>query len=129
MYHVVIDKSATYFHGTPFPTVPVGSPQNMLISRTSASTVNVHWDNVPLKELRGQLVSYEIGYESIEMKERECQVDYSHTTTMSTEQESYTMNQLDPGLQYCVRVAARTSAGVGPFSQSHISCKSHANFG
>ena len=101
----------------------------MLISRTSATTVNVHWDNVPLKEMRGQLVSYEIGYESIEMNERECLVGYYHTTTMSTEQESYTMNQLDPGLQYCVWVAARTSAGVGPFSQSHVSCKSHANFG
>ena len=29
---------------------------------------------------------------------------------------------LDPGLQYCVRVAGRTSAGVGPFSQTLIPC-------
>ena len=59
----------------------------------------------------------------MELGGRECS-QVTSNNTLSTDQENYVMvDQLDPGLQYCVWVAARTSAGVGPFAHSKIPCK------
>ena len=52
----------------------------------------------------------------------------SNTGTVSVDQEMYEMTGLDPGLQYCVRVAGRTSAGVGPFSHTLLPCKFPEDF-
>ena len=68
-------------------------------------------------------MSYETGYESIESEE-ECVMaeDSTYNDTVSVEQEMYELSMLDPGLQYCVWVAGRTTAGVGPFSHIFIPC-------
>ena len=73
------------------------------------------------EDLRGWLVSYEIGYESV--RSGQCPAsDSTHNETESVDQEMFVVTGLDPGLQYCVWVAGRTSAGVGPFSYSLIPC-------
>ena len=47
--------------------------------------------------------------------------DSTYKETLSVVNKTmYKFTSLDPGLQYCVRVAGRTSAGVGPFSQTLI---------
>ena len=94
----------------------------MTSSRSSATTASVEWDEMSWEDLRGWLVSYEIGYESV--RSDQCPVnDSTNNETVSVEGEMYGVSGLDPGLQYCVWVAGRTSAGVGPFSHTLISCK------
>ncbi|CAI7993603.1 hypothetical protein GBAR_LOCUS1283 [Geodia barretti] len=47
--------------------------------------------------------------------------DSTYTETLSVDSEGeYELTGLDPGLQYCVRLAGRTSAGAGPFSHTLI---------
>ena len=73
------------------------------------------------EDLRGWLVSYEIGYQSV--RSGQCPPSDSITNdTVSVDQEMFEVTGLDPGLQYCVWVAGRTSPGVGPFSYTLIPC-------
>ena len=72
-------------------------------------------------------MDYEIGYGSVTMSaHQQCPAnDSTYTETMSVDsEEEYELTSLDPGLQYCVRLAGRTSAGVGPFSHTLIPCTS-----
>ena len=72
-------------------------------------------------------MSYEVGYVSAEVTQ--CPVsDSYHNDTLSVEQEKYAVTDLDPGLQYCVWVAVKTSAGVGPFSHTLIPCRTKGPF-
>ena len=68
-------------------------------------------------------MSYEIGYESV-TSDDQCPAANvsSNTETLSVDQEMHELTGLDPGLQYCAGLAGRTSAGVGPFSHTLISC-------
>ena len=70
-------------------------------------------------------MSYEIVYESV-ISSDDCHANIStYTETVSVvDEEAYEVTGLDPGLQYCVRVAGRTSAGVGPFSHALMPCES-----
>ena len=53
----------------------------------------------------------------------ETSVNSTYTERLSVDSEwQYQLTGLDPGLQYCVRVAGRTSAGVGPFSHTLVPC-------
>ena len=88
----------------------------------------MEWDEIVLEDLRGWLESYEVEYESV-IPGDECSTNTSSNTgTVSVDQETYKMTGLDPGLQYCVRVAGRTSAGVGPFSHTLTPCKFPEDF-
>ena len=69
-------------------------------------------------------MSYEVGYESVRSDQLCPASDSTYNETLSVEQEMYGVTGLDPGLQYCVWVSGRTSAGVGPFSHTSIPCKS-----
>ena len=67
-------------------------------------------------------MSYEVGYESVRSGQQCLATDSTYNETVSVDREVYGVTGLDPGLQYCVWVAGRTSAGVGPFSHSLIPC-------
>ena len=103
--------------------VPLSAPPNVTSTRRSPTSASVQWDDISLEDLRGWLVSYEIGYESV-TSDGQCPAANvsSNTETLSVDQEMHGLTGLDPGLQYCVRLAGRTSAGVGPFSHTLISC-------
>ena len=88
----------------------------------------MEWDEIVLEDLRGWLESYEVKYESVTSGDQCATNTSSNTETVSVDQETYEMTGLDPGLQYCVRVAGRTSAGVGPFSYTLTPCKSLEDF-
>ena len=105
-----------------FIPAPQSSPQNITMTRNSATTGSVEWDEMSWEDLRGWLVSYEIGYQSV--RSGQCPPSDSTTNdTVSVDQEMFGVTGLDPGLQYCVWVAGRTSPGVGPFSYTLIPCK------
>ena len=70
-------------------------------------------------------MDYKIGYGSSDMMSgNQCPANHStYTERLSVDSEGqYQLTGLDPGLQYCVRVAGRTSAGVGPFSHTLVPC-------
>ena len=64
-------------------------------------------------------MSYQIGYSSTTSGAKECPPT-SYNKTVSVVQKRYRVSDLDPRLQYCVWVAARTSVGVGPFTHTLI---------
>ena len=94
----------------------------MTSSRSSATTASVEWDEMSWEDLRGWLVSYEVGYESVRSDQLCPASGSTYNETVSVDQEMYGVIGLDPGLQYCVWVSGRTSAGVGPFSHTIIQC-------
>ena len=104
-------------------TAPQSPPPNVTSTRSSPTTASVEWDEIVLEDLRGWLESYEVKYESVTSEDQCATNTSSNTGTVSVDQETYKMTGLDPGLQYCVRVAGRTSAGVGPFSHTLTQCK------
>ena len=66
-------------------------------------------------------MDYEIEYGSSDMSGDQCPANHStYTERLSVASEG--QYGLDLGLQYCVRVAGRTSAGVGPFSHTLVPC-------
>lgn len=98
------------------------SPPRVTSTRSSPTTARVQWDEIPLENLRGWLVSYEVEYKSMTSRDKCASNTSSNTETVPVDQKMYELTRLDPGLQYCVRVAGRTRAGVGPFSHTLIPC-------
>ena len=104
-------------------TVPQNVPLYTSLLRTEATSTSIEWDELSWEDLRGEFVSYEFGYDSVRSGDTQCPVsDSYYNDTLPVVEERYVITDLDPGLQYCVWVAAKTSAGVGPFSHSLIPC-------
>ena len=107
---------------------PQSPPPNVNSARKSPTTSSVEWDGIRWEDLRGWLVDYEIGYGSEMMSHahQQCPAnDSTYTEILSVDSGGeHELTGLDPGLQYCVRLAGRTSAGVGPFSHTLIPCTS-----
>ena len=104
------------------PTAPQTPPQTST-DRTEATKASIEWEELSQEQLRGVLVSYEVGYGSVKSTQCPPVSDFYQNDTLSVEQERFTATDLDPRLQYCVWVAAKTSAGVGPFSHTLIPCR------
>ena len=82
----------------------------------------MEWEELSWADRRGVLTSYEIVYD--DMTSDQCPATNSFDNTLSVNKESldFVINDLDPGLQYCVGVAAKTSAGIGVFMFTVIPC-------
>ena len=112
----------------------------MLAERTDASVALIEWERLSLKDWRGNLTSYEIVY--YEMLDEQCplsspfkkmkisveeknQIYITESTVLSTAEGNIqvSITDLEAVVQYCVSVAARTSAEIGEFSYSVILSK------
>ena len=87
----------------------------------------VKWEHLESEDLRGNLLSYEIAY--YDMLKQQCPAktyrSAGNTTISVKGGDSYAViSNLDPRLEYCVAVAAKTGAGVGEFSYITIPCMS-----
>ena len=82
----------------------------------------MEWEELSWEDRRGVLTSYEIVYD--DMTSDQCPATNSFDNTLSVNEGSlnFVINDLYPGLQYCVGVAAKTSAGIGEFSFKVIPC-------
>ena len=92
----------------------------------------VMWEPLSTEDLRGSLSSYEIVYYEMLPNDR-CEQDSTDNVKTESvhqlEREAlFTITDLDPGLQYCVGVAAMTSVGVGMFTFTVIPCQSSSLF-
>ena len=109
------------------------APSLVSAERTEASVALIEWERLSLKDWRGNLTSYEIVY--YEMLQEQCPLSspiknmsisieernhiyITENTTLSVVEGNIQVNitGLEAVVQYCVSVAARTSAGIGESS-------------
>ena len=102
----------------------------MSVERTEASVALIEWERLSLKDWRGNLTSYEIVY--YETLEEQCPLSspiknmcisveernhiyITENTTLSVAEGNLQVNitGLEAVVQYCMSIAARTSAGIG----------------
>ena len=107
-------------------SVPLKGPTIVSADRTEANRAVVKWEHLDLEDLRGSLVSYELVY--YDLLEEQCPTkayDWQQRPTTTTDNKTISVTgedpcaviaNLDPRLEYCVAVAAKTGAGVGEFS-------------
>ena len=110
--------------------VPSIAPTVASVKRVSATTVILTWEALSLVESQGFLTDYKVAY--INTQRSGCpQIDRETTsTTLSVDKEStqIVIKNLDPGLEYCVAIAASTVAGTSGFSDTQkVLCKCTTN--
>ena len=107
--------------------VPLKAPSIVSADRTEATTALIEWEVLSQEDLRGNLSSHEIVY--YELLDEDCPPNTTSSSRMVSFkgiEPQFVITDLDPGLQYCVGVAAKTGAGRGDFSYSLMPCKSGA---
>jgi len=94
----------------------IGAPNIGVARRISATSIEMNWD--PLSEA----ASYSVRYRVVERVARR-NLDDTYATVETTNTNIIIMD-LDPRLGYAVSVAARTSVGVGNYSEEiTVGCK------
>ena len=110
--------------------VPSVAPTVATVRRDSATTVVLTWDPLSLVESRGFLTDYKVAYMST-LRSSCPQIDLeTASTTLSVDKENTqtVISNLDPGLEYCVAIAASTVAGTSDFSDTQkVPCKCTTN--
>ena len=102
--------------------VPHLAPTLGQIIRTSASEIEVQWNALPSEEGL-EVDTYLVKYRQVHTVQRRDTEDLS--IILETNQTSYVISGLDPGLSYAVSVAASNRGGAGNFSQEVVvGCKS-----
>ena len=97
-------------------------PSITFSERTDATSFRLSWDTLTLEELRGFFHSYAVVHR--ELDAFQCMDIELSTSQLATVQEPFiVISDLVPGKEYCVGVAARTSVGVGNYTQLLIPCK------
>ena len=107
---IIIRHLNSFFYSLIFfcPPAPSAAPQGVSISALSDTELKAKWNWPPWNRRNGIISGYTIHYGT----------DQSVYTTMELlpTQTSFTINGANAYTTYYVRVAASTSAGMGPFS-------------
>jgi hypothetical protein len=103
--------------------VPSVEPELILSERTDATSLHLLWEALSLEELRGFLDSYVVVFE--ELNTYQClDLDPLTSQTVLAQEAFITISDgLMPGKEYCVEVAAKTSAGAGISTKVTIPCE------
>ena len=105
--------------------VPSVAPMVVGVRRTTATTATLTWSHLSLVQSRGFLTAYKVTYNNTQRSN--CpQVNPEVSTTLSVDQDEtqLVITDLDPRLEYCVRIAATTVAGTSEYSSAvKIPCK------
>ncbi|VDI07959.1 roundabout, axon guidance receptor 1 [Mytilus galloprovincialis] len=94
-------------------SVPSNPPQNIIINKHGKTRVFVQWLPPPVESRNGDVKGYEIKCLSDDGK-HDCSVSINGTSN------KYTINNLQEDVTYSIQIAARTSKGVGVWSQSYV---------
>jgi hypothetical protein len=108
---------ATPFKFFSIEGVPVRSPHQITLARTSATIASCHWSPLTIEELRGFLLTYEVIYVQDTSGNCNNARESEGALSVSTTDTNILLTNLDPHQSYCFQVAASTSKGVGSFSQ------------
>ena len=104
-----------------FHTAPTEVPSNIQLSAESPYSIRLSWDPPSVEQQNGQLIRYHTFIKEsqlINIKNRTIEVpgDDRNITFDISESRVQLINNLFPNHKYIVRIAAATSAGIGPFS-------------
>ena len=86
-------------------TAPSGQPTSVDVYEINSTSVLVHWEEVSCPQRNGEITGYVVNVSNAQGMLR-----------VSSEQRNATLTKLDPDTTYTIRVAAKNSMGVGPFS-------------
>lgn len=101
--------SYSYYLCFDFILVPTGSAVNIMVRPTSAETISVTWQAIPLRDQNGIITKYNITYYSSQwMHHNTIQVDGNATSTV--------LSTLKPYTTYNITIRAATVIGMGPAS-------------
>lgn len=92
--------------GTTKESVPTSSPTDVRVRMLNMTTLRISWRSPPSEGLNGILKGYYILITGDE---------YTRNITTNERAGSVTLYYLTPGKEYKIRVAARTSEGIGIF--------------
>ena len=89
------------------PSVP---PKNFSVISLSSSSLKITWSTVPLEYRNGEITGYEIALRDVLESTSENIAIYNHSQLV------YVKDSLKKYHNYLVRIAAKTSAGLGKYS-------------
>ena len=92
-------------------TAPNDSPQNVSATSFSSTTIDVSWEEVPLADRNGLIITYEVLFEPLETFGQLTISETRNTTNLSIG-----LDNLHPFVEYNISVRAYTSVGFGPYS-------------
>ncbi len=93
---------------------------DVVVERTSPTTMNVSWRPLALSEARGFVIFYSIVYTPTPNSRRRQASQDTMYMNSSADSSSVTIEGLDRDLAYSVTVAASTRAGIGLRSTSFV---------
>ena len=91
-------------------SVPSAPPQNVSITSLSSSSLKVSWSNVPLEYRNGEITGYVVIFHDVLESTSE------NITIHNQSQFVFVKDSLRKYHNYSVRVAAKTSVGLGKYS-------------
>ena len=100
------------------PIVPSVIPTVGMVTRISATEVQVSWDPLSEVESLGSSITYLVRYRVHESRVTRNTEDTS--TIVEVEESSRIISELEPHLAYAVAVAAKSKRGAGEFSDEII---------
>ena len=95
-----------------FYTVPTGLPTSVRNGTVTASSITVHWGEVPCLHRNGEITGYIAEAVRNGMGEG--------TASVSSGFRQATISGLSPSTSYSVQVAAMNGAGTGPYSGAYV---------
>lgn len=95
-----------------YPSVPSGSPLNVLVAERSSSSLTLVWEE-PSSELRNGIITSYFGILT-ELP------DLVHVTNITTSTAGVEIGELSPHTDYVFQVAAINRIGTGPFSATNF---------
>ncbi len=101
-------------------TAPNVTVMDVVVERTSSTTMDVSWRPLTLSEARGFVTFYSIAYTPTPNSRRRQASQDTMYTNASADSSSVTIQGLDGDLAYSVTVAAGTKAGIGVQSTSLV---------
>ena len=99
--------------------VPTTTPSVGMVTRISATAIQISWEPLSRKQSQGIVNEYLIKYRPTELNRRGRRNidDLETVVTVTGSTSEYTLEGLDPRRQYTIAVAASTSAGHGNYSE------------
>ena len=106
------------------PIVPSVIPTVGMVTRISATEVQVSWDPLSKEDSLGSSITYLVRYRVHESRVTRNTEDTS--SIVEVEESSMVISELEPHLAYAVAVAAKNKRGAGEFSDEIIADSEYA---
>ena len=97
-------SSNTLLECTTIPPAPSASPSSVSVSEVTSSSITVQWGPLDCIHRNGAITSYSVQYGSETV-----------SVTGNSSGGMYVISGLMPSTTYSIQVAAKTSAGTGPY--------------